>query len=294
MVRVHSRLVSRWIDNTAAFVRHYFHGSRVHRWRVTSLIYARLMRFSQGASTGLGDVEVTFRRSRFFTSASDTTVTPTMRDGTYEEAELDLWLGALAAGDYVVDVGANVGVFSVLSAKKVGEHGGVTAFEPEPQNVDRLRGNIVANSLENVRVQPVCVGDEDGSIILYVQHNQSGTHSVVHSAGATSISVDVVTLDRAITRRPVAASKIDVEGFEAAVLAGAAQTIARDRPTILLEYNGGEALEAILQRLMSEGGYDDCMFISRRRQERLRVEDIPSLAPHAGLSNVLLRSTRRR
>jgi FkbM family methyltransferase len=251
------------------------------------------MHVVQEGAAHAGQLDVVFRGSRFVTLASDITVTPTLRDGTYESAELDAWLSVISEDDYVVDVGANVGVFSVLSAKKVGPAGGVTAFEPEPHNIARLRDNIDTNSLDNVDVRAACVGDGDGSIVLYVQPGQSGTHSVMRSRGATPLSVDAVTLDHAITRSPVAAIKIDVEGFEAAVLAGAAETIARDRPTILLEYNGGGALHEILERLMTEGGYDDCRFISRRRQEPLQVADLRGLAAHTGLSNLLLRNSAR-
>jgi FkbM family methyltransferase len=285
-------VITKSIDGAANLARRHFHGSRVHRWRITNWLYLRLMRITQASDAQAGELDVTFRGYRFITSAMDVTVTPTLRDGSYEQAEIDAWLQVIQPGDHVVDVGANIGVFTVLSAQRVGTAGVVTAFEPEPGNIARLRSNISANGLENVEVREACVGDTDGSVTLYVQDGQSGSHSVVRPDGATPLTVDVVRLDSAISTRPVSALKIDVEGFEAAVLRGASGIIRTDRPAILLEYNGGAEMQTFVNELITTGGYSDCMLISRRRQVAISPQDLPSLENLAGLGNLLLRAPR--
>jgi FkbM family methyltransferase len=76
-------------------------------------------------------------------------------------------LAALAEGDRVVDIGANIGAFTVLAASKVGRTGRVFAFEPDPATCERLRGNVRLNGLENVVVENCAVGAAAGEATFY-------------------------------------------------------------------------------------------------------------------------------
>lgn len=275
------------IDRITGWLRGHLHGSRIQSWRITDVAYGVLMRFVQGADGGR-DIETSFRGATFVTSATDYTVTPTMRDGSYEQAELDAWLHLLADGQTVLDVGANVGVFSVLSARRVGSRGHVIAFEPEVTNLERLRVNLTRNECHNVTVVGKCVGRTEGTAILNLDPGQSGTHSVAREKGAASIEVPMCTIDTYVGNQHIDAIKIDVEGLEVDVMAGARNTIERDRPTLLVEFNGDPALANLIADLLAYA-YDQCWFFTRR-DGRVKVDGaaIGDLAASRTYGNLLL------
>ena len=78
--------------------------------------------------------------------------------GIWEAFETSLFLSLLRAGDVCLDVGANIGYYSVLAATKVGEDGAVFAFEPESNNVALLSANLALNQCRNVCWWPVALG----------------------------------------------------------------------------------------------------------------------------------------
>ena len=282
--------MSNALDGLARIGRHLFHGSRVQGWPITSWVYGRMMRFTQRREATNGELDIRFRGAQLWCSASDVTITPTLRDGTYEREELDAWLGLLRPGATVIDVGANVGAFALLSSRVVGPGGRVIAFEPEPTNADRLRRNVSRNGARNVEVRQEAVGDAPGEATLYVQPGQSGTHSMLRPDGAEGIAVPITTLDDLIIHGRPDAIKIDVEGLEGAVLRGGHRMLRDAFPHVLLEYNGGDATAAI-ESLMA-AGYDDCIFLTRRGRRPLTPELLQQVHERATYGNILL--SRRR
>ncbi len=274
------------VDAVAAVGRRLLHGSRVQGWPVTSWTYGHMMRFSQGREASNGELDITFRGIEIFCSASDVTITPTLRDGTYEQEELDLWLGLLRPGAMVIDVGANVGVFALLSAVAVGPSGRVLAFEPEPSNADRLRRNVARNGAANVTVIQEAIGNAPGEAVLYVQPGQSGTHSMLRPDGAEGLTVPITTLDAVAAGMQPDAIKIDVEGLEGAVLRGGHDVLRTAFPHVLLEYNGGDATAAIAE--LMDAGYDDCVFLTRRTRRPLTPALLREIHTRATYGNILL------
>lgn len=137
----------------------------------------------------------------------------------------------LRPGDVCWDIGANVGLYSVLLAKIVSESGLVVAFEPEPRSAQRLKENLAANQLHNVRPFAVALGAAPGEMHLVPSVDaSSGTHHLISSE--TSVDLPKVTVIAGDELRheyalaiPVAI-KIDVEGMELDVLKGLQQTLA--------------------------------------------------------------------
>ena len=126
----------------------------------------------------------------------------------------------------VVDIGANVGYFTLLSAEQVGPGGTVYAFEPEPDNYALLKKNIELNSYSNIRAIESAVSDECGSIQLFLSSMDNGSHSIYDAAarGVAGIkTVNTTTLDAFLEGKgwpKVDLVKIDVEGAENKVLDG--------------------------------------------------------------------------
>ena len=155
-------------------------------------------------------------------------------EGTYEREILRLLPELLSAGDAVVDVGANVGILSARAARLVGESGRVVAVEPSARCLEDLRR--VVDGMSNVTIVDAALGPERGSVSLTgwdnPYHRGLGTAVEGHRSGieenwyeGTAAVVPqlrlVDVLDGYLPGREVALLKVDVEGYEPAVLAGA-------------------------------------------------------------------------
>lgn len=140
-------------------------------------------------------------------------------------------------GDTVIDVGANYGHFTLAAAALVGPQGRVHAFEPNPASFERLTQHVTLNALTQVETHSCGVADIPGELTLCIPPDHAGEASFADTghAGATTTVCPVTTLDIALGDTDVAMVKIDVEGFEVNVLAGADALLKRCRPFVLTE-----------------------------------------------------------
>ncbi len=132
---------------------------------------------------------------------------------------------------HVVDVGANLGVFTHLFARCVGPSGRVTSFEPDSDLFKALESNLRANRLAHVRPFKFALGAVAGRASLRRGLLNSGDNRLSHLRSHVSLGVEetvVVSLDAAIGETPVDFIKIDAQGWEVQVLEGMHQTIARN------------------------------------------------------------------
>jgi FkbM family methyltransferase len=162
---------------------------------------------------------------------------------------------------YALDVGANIGLSSVTLARLVGK---VRSFEPSPHNAGFLQRNLQLNGVRNVEVTQAAVSDAPGVLTFHEAQFGAGSHVMSPgdlSRGAPSIEVPCLTLDSLDLPR-VDFMKIDVEGHEPEVLAGARRLLERDRPLIFTELN--------LWCLMAYADHQPGAFI-RRLWERFEV-----------------------
>ena len=88
--------------------------------------------------------------------------------GTFELAELEFARSRLRPGDDAMDIGANVGIFSVVMGAAVGRSGRVFAFEPAPGNIVRLKKNLERNGLDHAQLFPCALGEADGQMTLHL------------------------------------------------------------------------------------------------------------------------------
>jgi FkbM family methyltransferase len=160
----------------------------------------------------------------------------------------------LAPGDVVVDVGANIGTHSVFFAKRVTEKGLVIAFEPQRLVFQTLCGNVAINGLTNVTCFMAAAG-EARSRLTFPAIDPRQTFNFGAVSGSTDGDgevVDVVPIDELGLRR-CTLIKVDVEGMEARVIAGAKETIARCRPALFLENDTVERSRELLETVESIG-----------------------------------------
>jgi FkbM family methyltransferase len=162
-------------------------------------------------------------------------------DGTaWWKNELKLLAEYIKPGALIVDVGANLGFLTALCSRLATPTGLVHSFEPSPNTFRKLQEVIVENGLENVRAHNVGCGEKQERLQLYCLPS-SGNSSLRRPDRTDDIrateEVAIVRLDEYLAPQISRLDflKIDTEGHEDAVIAGAGELIARYRPTIYLE-----------------------------------------------------------
>jgi FkbM family methyltransferase len=144
----------------------------------------------------------------------------------------------LVPGDVVIDVGANIGLYSLLAASKVA-HGRVIALEPDPKAAARLRENAELNGFRNIEIRVEAAGAETGELRL-TSGLDTVNRIVSEDEGTASIRVPVSALDDLVVQGVrLSLVKLDTEGYESLVLAGAARLL-RDGAVLawVVEVNG--------------------------------------------------------
>lgn len=172
--------------------------------------------------------------------------------GEFSESENRTMLPFIKPGDVVLDVGANVGTVTLPFAHRVGPQGRVYAFEPQRIVFQHLCANIALNGLFNVDARCAAVGAATG-----VAHILDVSPDRIKNAGAARIShetgdaaVPLIKLDDLDLPR-CSLIKIDVEGMEAQVLAGADNLVERHQPIVYFEAKPGDNTRACLVWLIA-------------------------------------------
>jgi FkbM family methyltransferase len=167
--------------------------------------------------------------------------------GEFSEAEVELFRRLVRPGDLVLDIGANIGAHTVFFSRQVGPAGRVLAFEPQRVVFQTLCANIALASALNVSCNHNAVGPERGQINVpvldYARENNFGGLSL---GGTNGDVVPVLTIDSLDLPR-CNFMKIDVEGMERAVLAGARGTIARFKPVLYVENDRAERSRELIR-----------------------------------------------
>lgn len=175
----------------------------------------------------------------------------------HDYEEMSFLRAYLRPGDLFVDVGANVGVYSLWASETAGVD--IIAFEPSSAAHARAVENVELNALGGrVNVVRKAVGGEQGEVRLTV--GQGALNRVVGTSGGTE-PVEQTTLDAELGTRQVAAIKVDVEGHELEVLRGGRESILRHRPAMLIEVNNPLGLRQVLDEL----GYSMWSYDPERR-----------------------------
>jgi len=161
--------------------------------------------------------------------------------------------------DVILDIGANIGWYSVVLKDSIKHDITIFAFEPEPKNFDLLKQNIECNKMTGIHAINKAVAEQSGhaTLFLYASKN-SGRHSLLDVNPETNMSIEVETVNienflknNNVDFDRIKLIKIDIEGYEGLALKGAT-TLLRQVPYMFLEYSPG---------LMVKAGQDPAHFI---------------------------------
>jgi FkbM family methyltransferase len=193
--------------------------------------------------------------------------------GTSEPLIQDALAAHVRSGDTVWDVGANVGFYSLIASRLVGD-GKVVAFEPLPANQEAIRRNLALNEIVNVQLLELALSDEEGEAELEI--HASPTWAKLDTSGDTPfkrgaevsgrVRVRVSTLDAQLASlAPPDVVKMDIEGAEVAALRGASKLLSEHRPTLICELHG---TNRAVTELLESHDYD------------VRTVETPEISPH--------------
>jgi FkbM family methyltransferase len=181
------------------------------------------------------------------------------RTGEWETFETELVHRFLRPGDVFVDIGANIGWYSIVAASAIGPAGRVYAFEPETENFNLAKHNIALNGFGNVTLEQLGIADRPGFLPVYLSPDNRGDHRLYGWEGAKrSDGVPTLTLGDYFADRPdpIRLVKSDAQGSEGMIFAGIPDDFAkaRDIAGFIVEYwpaglaAAGSSAEALLGR----------------------------------------------
>lgn len=160
--------------------------------------------------------------------------------GVYEYEETRL-VKKLVKNDFtVLDIGANIGYFTLILAKQARE---VHAFEPEPRNFQILQKNVELNGISNAKLYNAAVTEKGGTSTLHLCNTNRGMHRIYQSHWCNEGTIDVQTIRIDDMIDHVDLVKIDVEGAELGVLKGMKNLLEKKKTTVLMEFHPPSIME---------------------------------------------------
>jgi FkbM family methyltransferase len=173
--------------------------------------------------------------------------------GEYSLGETDLFAKLIRPGAMVLDIGANIGAHTLFFAQAIGPGGAVVAIEPQRAVYQLLCTNLARNEFNNVRAIQAAAGAAPGRAFLtpvdYAKPGNFGGVALTEQAGEPT---DIITVD-SLRLNECHLMKIDVEGHEAAVIAGARETIERLRPVLYVENDRRAKSEDLIRQIRALG-----------------------------------------
>lgn len=201
--------------------------------------FKRFLRWQIGSRIVQGDVVYPWLNDlNVFVRLGETGFTGNIYAGLHEHEEMLFCLHTLKKGDLFVDVGANIGSYSLLLASLRGVS--CIAFEPSDETYPRFMKNIRLNNLEGLITSHKCAVGGRNELIKFSKNFDTVNHVLaVNEVADDCIEVDGVTLDSIIGDLSTSVIKIDVEGYETLVISGAEKSLANENLlAVIMEVNG--------------------------------------------------------
>ncbi len=152
--------------------------------------------------------------------------------GVHERFETELVQKEIKRGNVVLDIGANIGYYTLIFAKLVGEEGSVFAFEPDPDNFALLKKNVEIIGYRNVILVQKAVSNKSGKLKLYLCEENMGDHRIYNSHdNRKSVEIEAIRLDDYFKDydRKVDFIKMDIQGAEGEAIQGASSFLQKNK-----------------------------------------------------------------
>lgn len=197
----------------------------------------------------------------------------------------------LRKGDYVVDIGASIGLYSLIAAKLVGEKGRVISFEPTPETYNRFTKNIEINSFKNIDIRNIALSNIQGEFPLNISENGFDAWNSFAITDKEKlqykVQVSVSLLDNElnlIEKSKIKFVKIDAEGWEKYIIEGGIKYFIEYNPIVMVEFTESNTIAAgyyvqEIYDLMSGLGY----MWYRFENGKLLIEEKKDKYPYANL-----------
>ena len=160
--------------------------------------------------------------------------------GEYEAPELCFIEKTLKPGDVFIDIGANIGLYSLYASKLLGKDGKVISFEPYLTNYNRLKKNVSLNQSENIVLEKLAIFQNKTQISMFyddkeANHGMASSYLTEYSCSeiVETVSLDVYLKNQSFTS--IDLIKIDIEGGEYPALLGMKETLMKYQPKLLIE-----------------------------------------------------------
>lgn len=177
---------------------------------------------------------------RIWVNLNDSYVALGVLNDNWENNEVAFVLDNLSPGDAMIDVGANVGVYTLQAARKVGPAGKVYAFEPQTDIGTMLARSIAENGFDDRCVlHNFALGDRDGMAAVWRHHGSNPGASIITAEeilGESGNATSLKRLDSMTFERPIKLLKMDIEGYEPLLVAGGQQFFREHHPIIITEW----------------------------------------------------------
>jgi FkbM family methyltransferase len=220
--------------------------------RILNYIESKVDNSSIRINNSISDWEMKFNKQDYFDFEfndktkirlyKDSVLSKLIYDG-FETDEINFIKKELKIGDIFIDIGANIGLFTLIASNAVGENGKVISFEPSPITFSRLKENFQLNGVKNVDARNIGLSDKIGCLNFYVSNNgYDAWNSFAMSKDdklLDMIQVNVSTLDielNEIDKKLIKLIKLDVEGWEKYVLNGGIELLKNYSPTLMVEF----------------------------------------------------------
>jgi len=217
----------------------------------------------------------------------------------YERTETKFFNEVVKEGMTVVDIGANIGYYTLLACRNVGGKGKVFAYEPEHANYKVLQRNVKENGFNNAILLQQAVGDKSGKVSLFLSPKGHGEHSIYESGhDLGNIEVDIITLDECFDGK-VDVMKMDIEGGELSALVGMEKVIKQnDDVKLFVEFypDGFNRTEHTPQKFWSKlraYGFE-FIYIINEKTQKLELGDYEDAIRYSGVSSVNLLCAKHR
>lgn len=274
-----SKYVSPFSMKVIALGKKYVANTWIHKLPITELAYRKIFYFGRE----IGESTIPFKNRLLTVHTKDISMVPALINNNFEEYELEVFESLVKPGSTILDIGANIGVYSLIASDKLGKKGHIYAFEPVPENLELLKKNLTQNNIANVTVINKAVGNFDGEIKMEVEKDSIATHHVSTNP-KNPVSVQVTTIDSFINTqgiKQVSLIKMDIEGYEGFAIEGATQTLKLKSTQLLTEFSAdfikrsGKDPMAVGRSLFQLFKY--CYFVDEKHKKLTLVKETEEL-----------------